>query len=320
MNKTCIVGYNFGTKYLSFIPIYIYSILKHYPNYDVIIFSDSKLDKNTNSMLKKIEGLGNFRIVEDYDFGIAKDVNISSALPSKQSIRWLFFDTILNDYDYVYIGDIDIFICKETMELHEQHIKHCELLGLPYSNYIRTSVDTEKLTLKSSIYYIITRQYGLLRKKIRKEPLVQYRLTGLHFVKRDEYYSKVVPLFKKYINLVSSKNKIVYNNDESVLYDLVQESGLGLPPISPNSPDIDSNHYNNIEFRPHHGIHLGIFRNKNTTIKQRQLLQSYVYKEYFSQIYRIYQEEEILKELLNMSSGFVNSVFDRMFKYYLNEE
>lgn len=43
--------------------------------------------------------------------------------------------------------------------------------------------------------------------------------------------------------------------DEEILYDLVNNSQLGLPAISANSPDLDNTLPNSIAFCPLHGPH-----------------------------------------------------------------
>src|SRR5699024_7683075 len=107
---------------------------------------------------------------------------------SMQSLRWLFYDKRFENYETIYIGDIDILIFRENKDIYSQHMEHCDVIELPYSNYIRLSTDYSKLTLKMFFYYLITKQFRLLNKKIKNEPIVENRLTGLHFVKQQEYY------------------------------------------------------------------------------------------------------------------------------------
>src|SRR5690606_25576803 len=139
MKKICIVGYNYGLKYQSFIPLYIYSILSNYPGYSVLIFSDCGLEDNVKKQLELIEDIGDFEVVENYDINIGTNkYNLPSGV-YKRMARWLFYDKRFDNYETIYIGDIDIFVCKEQKGIYEQHLKHCETLGLPYSNYVRFS-------------------------------------------------------------------------------------------------------------------------------------------------------------------------------------
>ncbi|MEA4967964.1 MAG: hypothetical protein VB048_07620 [Bacteroidaceae bacterium] len=317
MKKICIVGYNFGEKYQSFIPIYIYSILKNYPDYSVIIFSDIELNTRTKEMIELINNLGDFEIVENYRFGLEEGRKINNILSHKQAIRWFFYDEKFSKYETIYIGDIDIFICKEAGGIYNQHMIHCDKIGLPYSNYIRLTTDCDKLTFKMILYYLKTKQYDRLLKKLKGVAITENRLTGLHFLKTHEYFDNVKQYFPDFINEITSRSTRIIRNDEAMLYELVVKSGIGLPPVSPNSPSLEYMQPESIAFRPHHGIHLGIFRNRKTTLKQRQVLDSYIYHGYFRQYIELKNTDVVLRNLIDNSDIFVRNLFKRVEDYYL---
>lgn len=323
MKDICIVGYSYGHKYTSFIPIYIYSILKSYPDYSVLVFCDNKLDDQVRDNLKLLEGLGDFEVVENYKFGLNENQKIMGFPGTRKSLRWLFFDERFSDFKSIYIGDIDMFMCRESIDIYQQHNSHCEKLGLPYSNYIRVTSKVLKPSIKLILKNLFHSDIKALLSMSKRKEIHFSRLTGLHFVKTQDYYSKISPLFEEFIELITEKassvDKDIYylsEYDEAVLYKLIEKSGIGLPPISPNSPGLEYNDYNSISFRPHHGLHMGIFRSNFEIKKQSQVLRSYVYQEYISQYKHLIDNDKLLTDIINNSSGFVKEHFLRMEQYY----
>lgn len=75
------------------------------------------------------------------------------------------------------------------------------------------------------------------------------RLTGLHFFEVQRYYSKVGDIIERYRkNFMNTLQK----NNEEILYDIVEEGiGFGDRSIEQGKENF---------YRPHHGIHLGLYR------------------------------------------------------------
>jgi hypothetical protein len=221
----CFVAFVYGS-YTQYIPFYIYSILKSYPDYYVKIFVNEKLNNRENKCLDMIrEQLStNFEIRENYfeEFNI-EELKIPEE--GKKAIRFLIPKEEFVDFENVYFGDIDFLIVKEHPKLLEGHLAHCEKTGLPYSNLVRKN---------------------------------SKRLTGLHFYKVDEYYSRMNKLIYNYLDnkdkLVSQLSK--YKWDEEFLYEIVKE-GIGIEGLSYN------------DYRPHHGFHIG-------TIRHGKILKGYL--------------------------------------------
>ena len=132
-----------GELYQNFAPVYIYSLKKAYPEYSVKIYSWGKIPKNIKEILIDINCEDCFIEV---DYPIDKTPNNTKAA------RWLY--THDENYDYIFVGDIDFFICSETPSLLEHHLNFCKEQNLPYSNRVRAGTK---------------------------------RLTGLHFYKTDSY-------------------------------------------------------------------------------------------------------------------------------------
>lgn len=197
--KLCIATYVFGKKYQGFIPLYIYSIIKNYPEYAIRIYIDYDLDSKIQTILKKLKKNGEFEVITNFSSksGLNKKALKNDMI--SRSLRWFFYDPILFQYEYIYIGDIDVFICQETEDLCKQHIKHADFLNLPYSNCLRSEKINVKKDTKSIIKGIIKFGTRDVIKALKEKEVSLERLTGLHFIKTKEYYEKVEPFLKGYI-------------------------------------------------------------------------------------------------------------------------
>ncbi len=239
----CITTFVSGDDYQEYIPIFIFSILKSYPSYEVVVFTDKELRSNVTQSLEMLKHLGAFQVRENYfDYQVSNFSNVSI---SKMK-RWLLYEDDFQKFENLYIGDIDMLIVPENPSLMKQHLIHCDTIGLDYSNIIRRSD--------------------------------KRRLSGLHFVKVKPYFEKMLPIIKKYRDLIiQDKFTLEYDSNEFFLYKMILESGLGL---CPQASDKNLNDPLKPVFRPHHGVHLAIFRNysikKQVTnlLFQKQVIQA----------------------------------------------
>ncbi len=226
----CIVVVAGGDFFQDYIPIFIYSVLKSYPNYTVIVYVVGRLKNHLIKSIDLLKSIGTFIIKEnaiskildlkissDNEFKIEKDY-LDKKLTSKleRYLRWIIIDEDLMTFKYIYFGDIDIFIVPEKLSLLEQHKNHMTKTNLCYSNKLRDA--TQKFD----------------------------RLTGLHFIKTKEYFEKTRNVIEKYQNMIKNRNLNI-DNDEKLLYKIIFESDLEM--ISRNE-----------DFRPNHGIHFGLFK------------------------------------------------------------
>ena len=201
--------------YQKYIPMFLYFCLKSYPEYGIKIFLTGKLKNMYADIVVKLCELGAVEIIESCYEEYSK--RNSQEL---KTLRWLIEFNNFEGYDYVYTGDVDIIICREQISLLDQHLDHCEKLKLPYSNSVRPD---------------------------------SKRLSGLHFVKKNEYYAQMDVVIQKYKELLRSGRLVNWKNEE-ILYRMVVESGLSLPQGW---------------FRPHHGIHLGRWRKGELVIPDK---------------------------------------------------
>jgi len=248
------IGVVVNRKYERYIPYFIFFVLKAYPNYTVKIFVTDTLSADIKKIISKLEGLGNVVIEENFFKGLP----ISNQ--ELKTYRWLIPQSYFKDYEYVYIGDADMMICKETPGILEQHINHMEKNNLPYSNCVRPNTK---------------------------------RLTGLHFFKVKEYYNVMGKTIEKYTQKLKKRKLGLQNGkvrNEEILYRMIKESGLSLPQ---KEYRIDINGSG-----PHHGLHLGIWRGYKNNVKpavKKQILKDNYNNHY--QYYQIVEKDNIFKEI-----------------------
>ncbi len=251
--------YVFG-DYSRYIPYYVYSILKSYPEYYVIVFYMGHLSESEKESLNRIKDQlsSNFEIKEGY----YKHLDYLNR-KIKKALRFLIPYKEFKEFENVYIGDVDFLILNEKPGLLQEHLEHSKKIGLPFSNKIRNH---------------------------------SKRLTGLHFIRTDAYYSKMETVISSYLNNIDklTKDFKTLKNIEEFLYKIVNET-FGYGKI------------NEYPFRPHHGIHLGMLRKnqikdfdkyiKNENKTPHRLPPLSDIKEQLSAFYK----DDLFKELLKIN-------------------
>lgn len=270
-------------RYQEFIPWFAYFINESYPAYHTSVFLTGKASKKVRRCLDLIGG--NFILHEN----CFREYPTNDVMTIK-CLRWTNYSDEFENFDYIYIGDIDMLVCREKPDLLLQHIQHCDLLGLPYSNKVRGT--------------------GAWQDKPR-------RLTGLHFVKRKEWYGAMRPIMKKYNELLRKK-RIDHDQNEVVLHQMVAESVLGLP------KGIDEVRDSAYRFRPHHGLHLRLWQRPNDNPKLQgffprtkdgwEIFAGSVYKQYFDQLKEM--QQSAVYERLYRSLSEPRAMIHRMIKFY----
>lgn len=232
--KLCIAVYVFGV-YTKYIPFYIYSILRAYPNYFVKVFCNETITESERKALTLIKGKlsDHFEVLENYgnEYNYLNQTNMIGG--GQIAMRWLLPERFFSEFDYVYIGDVDFLIFREDPSLLEFHIDNCNRLDLPFSNAVRV-----------------------------KNGLIEKRLTGLHFYATKPYYNALNDrihklLFDKKL-LFDEINK--HERNEHFLFNLVKDAIEFDPEVLSFSP------------RPWHGLHLGVSRNQKDKITYETFL------------------------------------------------
>jgi hypothetical protein len=116
--------------YKDFIPIYIYSILKSFPQHYVKIFLKDKLDDHNTQTLRLVKDRNDqFEIVENFT-----ELDWCQ-IPHLAALRFLLTREYFQGFEYVYFGDVDFLIYNIFKDnFVDTYIRHCDETGLPFSN------------------------------------------------------------------------------------------------------------------------------------------------------------------------------------------
>ncbi|HNW81647.1 MAG TPA: hypothetical protein PKG52_02030 [bacterium] len=313
--RLCFVTFVFGDKYQDYIPLLIYSLKKSYPEYHVMIFVHKKLKEDVRKQIEILKCLGSFEIKEDFLSNYEFDA------PRGASVRWILWDKSFYNFETIYFVDIDIIYVKESPGIYEQHLNHMSLMKIPVSNVLR------KFTRKSmlDILYIarIFKHKGFsgvyhffIDKKVIK------RATGLHFVLTKPYYESVLKIIDKYTELILDSDKFrksrfaTVGGDEELLYDILDKCGWAeLMPQAESNDQMMSKCAENKYYRPHHGIHLGIFRSEKGIKSSKDILELEVYKEYSRKVQK-YFSDPLYIEISRYFSNNIEEEIEKIRKYY----
>ncbi len=170
-------------EYEYFVPLYIYFVLRSNPEAFVEIgLEDAELYKSKNSQAINIlhEKFGEkFKL---------SSVNFEGVLPG--AVRFITEPTLAQDFDYVYIGDIDILIMDNNIQ--KIHTENMAENDAPFSNIIRGTQND--------------------------------RLSGLHFAPTNLQY----PLnITKEVDVSAENNTL--GADERALYNIMKNKGAMIP-------------------------------------------------------------------------------------------
>ncbi|MEK6832867.1 MAG: methyltransferase domain-containing protein [Nanoarchaeota archaeon] len=204
--------------YQVYIPLFIYFASKMYPKSMIYIYSHGELNEDTRKCINLIKDVCNFQIKNLTDF---TDCDINKLGPDEfKTLRWTIYDKDWEQYNYLYIGDLDMLLVGQT--LMDFHLDHCKKNNLCYSN-----------TTRKKCKFCLGEDTS--------------KLSGLHFVKIKEYFSKVMSNIELYRNKL--KNGELKNiNNEKTLMNIVKESGLSIPEFEEDFFALR-----------HHGLHLRSF-------------------------------------------------------------
>ena len=239
-----------------------------------------------------------------------------------KSLRWVLYDDAFIDYDYLYVVDIDMIYIREPLPLHEQHVRHMSTTGLPYDNIARhfkrhpfamSSIGQRfKLAGFTAFFQFL---FGTRD---------DFRVSGLHFIEVKPYFQVISGAtrekYRKMIYNGSFMKLCLSSNNESFLYSMLQRETLKpdmLPVQTESYIMLDFNNPRRAEFRPHHGIHLGVFREDlQSKGKRKTILDSSTYLYYINHFKEDYLSDSLFVFLLNASSESIKNQFDNLFRYY----
>jgi len=318
--RVCLTTFVYGPRYQCYLPFLLYSCHKAYPEYDVVLFLYDELNQDIKKQIEKI-GLTNKVVIRERCFN---DCPKMTPLKSK-SLRWILWDELFENYDYLYTVDIDMFYILEPIALHKQHIQHMKFIDLPISNLRRRFIFNPYKPFTFAFRFKHAGLKGILNFLIGEKE--EYKLTGLHFVKIKEYFDKLnFKQRQKYKNQIFKSNYfkyVKYPNAEIILGYIVKQLGFDLNKFGVQTDSVKMLDYKDSkrpEFRPHHGIHLGIFRRNikeiNKVESDVKILNSPAYKYYIQKIKDEILPDDIFHELIKDAPDNVKFAFSQLFKFY----
>jgi len=316
--KVCLTTFVYGSKYQDYLPLLLYSCQKAYPEYDVVLFLYDKLRDDIGLQINSLDLKIKITIHENS----FNDCPQMSPLKSK-CLRWVLWDDSFNQYDYLYIIDIDMFYISESLPLHTQHIQHMQTTNLPFDNMRRIYKKgaSKRISIMRRIKY--AGLYNII-KFLRSYNKTEYKLTGLQFIDIKKYYSiynsHIRDSYKRDIYKNKYLSYVMSPENEILLYQINKRLGFDVDRLAiqtDSSQSLDFNNTTRAEFRPHHGIHLGIFREDpiNFSESTKRILDSDTYKYYFNEFKNIYTDK-VFQQLYNSLSENVKIYIDRIFQYY----
>ena len=314
MAKVCLTTFVYGVKYQAYIPFLIYSCNKAYPEYDIRLYLYDKLDEDVKRQLDLIDA--NNVIIMEKHFADCPKMNSLKA----KSLRWVLWDDAFMEYDYLYVVDIDMLYIKEPTPLHIQHLEHMKTTGLPFDNLTRC-FKRHPFTIRSIGYRLKHAGLNSILKFFFSDRN-DYRLTGLHFIDVKKYYKIYNPskiqFFKEKIYNGSYLKYFMSSNNESFLYYIAKSSGMNPEKLAIQTESykmLDFNNYTRPEFRPHHGIHLGIFR-QDWHGKKKSILESDTYKYYVNSFKKEYIDDKEFHRIYDAAPVFIKIQFEHFYDYY----
>lgn len=316
MARVCLTTFVYGVKYQAYIPFLVYSCHKAYPEYDIRLYLYDKLNTGVKKQLDLIDA--NNVVIKERHFADCPKMNSLKA----KSLRWVLWDDAFMEYDYLYVVDIDMIYIRESQPLHEQHILHMTTTGLAYDNIARhfkrhpfsASSLGQRFKL-AGLTAFIPFLFGTREDN---------RASGLHFINVKQYFSVFTESKRKeYQNMIYNGRFMrlcLSSNNETFLYSMLQRVGLNpdkLPVQTQSYIMLDFNNPTREEFRPHHGLHLGIFREDlQAKGKRKTILDSSTYTYYIDIFKRDYLSDSLFLSLLNKSSVTIKKQFDNLLRYY----
>lgn len=225
MTKNAFSVFVFGS-YERFLPYYVFSITKNYPDVAILIFYNTVLSTKVKEYLTSFTEVKLFEnFYEEYNFFSKFTMKGGGGMTL---LRYLIPGNYFSEYDNLYFGDVDIVILKENFDLFEFHTLQAKKSGVPFSNRVRYKANEE----------------------------LSKRLTGLHFVKVKPYYRVMDPIINKILEDQSYREQILNSvvRDEEFLYTL-NKLAFDFNPKAMAENIV-----------PIHGIHLGGFRHSSVPL------------------------------------------------------
>jgi len=145
-------------NYYRFIPYYLFSINKNYPDASVLILYNDRLP---DKYKKLVNSYNNAFLFENVANNIVWLNAFRHKGAAKQTLRHILKLDIFNDFDTIYFGDVDIIILKEEYNLFDFHFKQANKSQLPFSNRVRPLPDNsiKPSTRLTGLHFVVVKPY-----------------------------------------------------------------------------------------------------------------------------------------------------------------
>ncbi len=202
--------------YQKYVPWFLYFLNRAYPEAHKLVLLDEEIGGEIRPMLSLLSG--NFEIRERA-FPEYTKTNANTI----KCLRWLTYYPDFEQYDCMSIGDVDMAIYREFPSYADQHLAHCNQLGIPYSNFIRPL------------------QAGVLR------------MGGINVIKPKQWFQAINPMITKYRTMLKdgSIHLSPYGFNEQLLLRMIIESDLREPPLN-----LSETYWSSLVSSNHHGTHI----------------------------------------------------------------
>ena len=292
MSKICFTSVCTDDTYQFFIPLFVYSTHKAYPDAGVRIFLKGELKNATKEALRKIPK-GDWKIKEKCFSRYPDSYSITN------SLRFLVSRKDFVGYNYIFVRDIDFLIFRHKVS-HEAYFSR-RMKNLPYSG-VRGP-------------YIHPRRYQINRRGWKGNFT---RVAGGTFAfKNPDWYDKTEKMLRHYRHNLkrgipdrddNNKPCSYREYDEVMLYRIIKGSGL----LTPRRKGKDA--YGKSMAKIYRDIHLGDF-NKDKHGYRR--LAQRVSVECLRQFVELEKDEtwREIRKIVSLKSGTIREVMRRLGKH-----
>jgi len=276
--------------YVDYVPMFIYSVLKAYPDYFVKVFVQGEMSKHNKEALELISN-NRFEVVEHF----FDEYKQNEASKKPYYLRWLIPHNHLKEFTYAFICDVDLIMLREEPTLVEQRISNSH--GLPYTNFMRAP-----------------------------HPNYPSRISGWHFIEVEEYYEKAEPIIQRVLNDssfdISNPPSYSYDNgtgerqwgQEALLHSII-DAAFGI------DERIDERRNS---YPYHHGLHLGPFRGRlpqrmrsNDSQAKQHIGRNSIYWERTSDILSVIKDKDFQKITAEIKEDKVKNVLNNLKQHVL---
>lgn len=214
MKTACITTVCTDDRFQYYIPIFLYSAKRAYPNYPVLIYLRGRLDDCVRDAVRAIPYKG-YRILENQFLDYPHRLSMCNAL------RFVLGEKDFPSCDVVYFTDIDFIITPHKPALADFYYDKMKEIGQPclaargpITGFHRPEIcaewNKEFTRIAAGVYGVMYPDYFKATKKAREK----YR-NILHQGASDEYDRHPAASYREY--------------DEVMLYRILKDSGLKTP-------------------------------------------------------------------------------------------